>query len=76
DIRALRVESKALVWANTTFYWSIVGFPDFDGDGKRGVLFRGRNGETWRWEMNGNAITASDPLRAVNTVWKTAGMQN
>jgi hypothetical protein len=75
DVRALRVESKALVWASTTFYWSIVGFPDFDGDAKRGILFRGRNGETWRWEMNGNAITASDPLRTVITSWKTAGMQ-
>lgn len=76
EMRALRVESKAVVWANTTNYWSIAAFPDFDADGKRGIFFRGLNGETWRWELDGDTITASDPLNTVILPWKVTSMQH
>ena len=70
------VQSKATIHTGTGSYWSIVGFPDLDGDRKRGVLFRGNGGETWSWELNGATIVRSGALNSVDPNWKITKKQN
>ena len=75
-IGASAVQSKAAIFSGTGSYWTIVGFPDFDGDRRRGILFRGGSGETWSWELNGAAIVRSGALNTVDPTWKIATKQN
>ena len=75
-IGASAVQSKAAIFSGTGSYWTIVGFPDFDGDRRRGILFRGGGGETWSWELNGAAIVRSGALNTVDPTWKIATKQN
>jgi hypothetical protein len=75
-VGAMAVQSKATIFAGTGPYWKIVGFPDFDGDRKRGILFRGNGGETWSWDLNGATIVRSGALNTVDPNWKIAKKQN
>ena len=75
-VGAMAVQSKAVVFAGTGPYWKIVGFPDLDGDRRRGVLFRGNGGETWSWDLNGAVIIRSGPLNTVDPNWKITNIQN
>jgi hypothetical protein len=75
-VGAMAVQSKAVIWAGTGAYWQIVGFPDLDGDRRRGVLFRGNGGETWSWDLNGAVIVRSGALNTVDPNWKITKMQN
>ncbi|MEY3142982.1 MAG: hypothetical protein RLY21_1475 [Planctomycetota bacterium] len=75
-IGASAVQAKTAIFLGTGAYWTIVGFPDFDGDRRRGVLFRGSGGETWSWELNGATIVRSGPLNTVDPNWKIATKQN
>lgn len=70
------LQSKATIWAGTGPYWQIVGFPDFDGDRRRGILFRGNGGETWSWDLNGASIVRSGALNTVDPSWKITKKQN
>jgi hypothetical protein len=68
------IERYSVIWSATSNYWSIAAFPDLDGDGQRGILFRGRAGETWRWELKGTEIHESGPLRGVEPAWRTPNL--
>lgn len=70
------VQAKKQIFAGTGPYWQIVGFPDFDGDRRRGVLFRGNRGETWSWDLNGATIVRSGPLNTVDPNWKITTKQD
>ena len=69
------VSSKDVIFASTGSQWSIVGFPDFNGDFRRDILFRANDGRTWMWELNGATITRSNALRTVGTNWKTRDLR-
>lgn len=75
-VGAMAVQSKAVIFAGTGPYWKIVGFPDLDGDRRRGILFRGNGGETWSWDLNGATIIRSGPLNTVDSNWKITKKQN
>ena len=70
------IESKSVLSAGATNYWTIASFPDFDGDGTQGIFFRGGSGETWSWRMQVGVITQSNALNTVQTAWKTVGTQH
>jgi hypothetical protein len=75
-VGAMAVQSKAVIWAGTGPYWQIAGFPDLDGDRRRGILFRGNGGETWSWDLNGAVIVRSAALNTVDPNWTIAKRQN
>ena len=50
--------------------WNIVGTGDFNGDGKRDILWQNNaNGQRAVWLMNGTTRTASVSLGTVATPW-------
>jgi ELWxxDGT repeat protein len=42
--------------------WSVAGVGDFDGDGKKDILWRNTSGEVTAWFMNGTTIASSGDL--------------
>jgi hypothetical protein len=65
------VTTKSVVSPTTGSQWSIVGFPDLNGDRRRDILFRASDGRTWAWQLNGSTIVSSSALKTVDMKWKT-----
>jgi ELWxxDGT repeat protein len=60
--------------------WSVAGVGDFDGDGRKDILWRNASGEVAVWMMNGTAITRSSDLTSGGVAvrpdasWSVAGV--
>ncbi len=60
--------------------WSVAGVGDFDGDGKKDILWRNASGEVSAWLMNGTTITGSADLTSGGVAvkpdasWSVAGI--
>jgi hypothetical protein len=53
--------------------WSIVGTGDFNGDGKRDILWRDTSGNTAIWFMDGTTVGSSSSLGNIPTTWSVVG---
>ncbi len=47
------------VAARPDAFWSVAGIGDFDGDGRKDLLWRNASGEVVEWQMNGRTIAGS-----------------
>jgi ELWxxDGT repeat protein len=60
--------------------WSVVGIGDFNGDGRKDILWRNTSGEVTEWQMNGSTITSSGDLTSgdvsvrPDASWSVAGI--
>ncbi len=60
--------------------WSVAGIGDFNGDGRRDVLWRNTSGEVSAWLMNGSSIATSGDLTSGGAAaspdasWSIAGI--
>jgi len=60
--------------------WSVAGIGDFDGDGRKDVLWRNSSGEVTAWLMNGSTIVSSNVIRSGGVAvrpdasWSIAGV--
>ncbi len=65
-------QTGAFVYSEPNLQWSIVGAPDFDGDGKNDLLWRNAaTGQVWGMLMNGSAISSQGQVHhEPNLAWK------
>ena len=60
--------------------WNLAGVGDFNGDGRKDVLWRNASGEVAAWFMNGTAIAGSGDLTSggvavkPGATWSIAGI--
>ncbi len=60
--------------------WSVAGIGDFDGDGRKDILWRNASGEVTAWMMNGTAIVRSGDITSGGAAvapaasWSVAGI--
>jgi ELWxxDGT repeat protein len=60
--------------------WSVAGIGDFDGDGRKDVLWRNSSGEVTAWLMNGSTIVSNGDIRSGGVAvmpdasWSIAGV--